>query len=70
MHLGTAAIVFALFVALYLVVLWFERQTRRSQPINPHPYHNVYDAARGAFRGGPPDHLEARRAIRHERGTR
>ncbi len=70
MHFGTGAIVFVAFVALYLVVLWFERQSRRSQSINRHPYANPYDAARGASREGPADQLERRRAVSYARGTR
>ena len=70
MHLGTAAVVFGLCIALYLVVLWFERHSRRGQAIHRHPYANPYDGARGASREGPADAAEARQAIRYARGTR
>jgi hypothetical protein len=70
MHFGTGAIVFVAFVALYLVVLWFERQSRSGQSINRHPYRNPYDSARGASREGPADQLESRSATKYARGTR
>ncbi len=70
MHFGTGAIIFVAFVALYLVVLWFECHSRGAQSINRHPYRNPQDAARGASREGPADGLERRSAIRYARGTR
>jgi hypothetical protein len=70
MHLGTGAIIFAILVALYAIVLFFESQRRTSKAINAHPVGNAYDPARGAARQGSGDAIEHTTSRDYARGTR
>jgi hypothetical protein len=70
MLIGTGAIVFAVLVGVYFLLLYFERQTRRSQAISRHPYRNPYTGAPGASREGPSDIVERTTHAEYARGTR
>ena len=70
MHLGTGAIIFAVCVALYVIVLFFESQRRTSRAINEHPFSSAHDPARGAARQGAGDRTEHTTSRHYARGTR
>jgi hypothetical protein len=70
MHLATGGIVFGLFAAVYLLVLFFENQRRDSRMINDHPFSSTYDPARGAARQGSADATEVVATGKYARGTR
>ncbi|MHB8693868.1 MAG: hypothetical protein ACYDHH_21735 [Solirubrobacteraceae bacterium] len=70
MNLGTGAIVFAVIVGLYAVVLFFESQRRNNRSINDHPWGSSYDPARGAARQGSGDKTEHTTSRDYARGTR
>ena len=70
MHLGTGAIIFAVCVALYVIVLFFESQRRTSRSINAHPFDATKDPARGAARQGAGDKIEHTTSRSYARGTR
>ena len=70
MHLGTGAIIFAVAVALYVIVLFFESQRRTNRSINAHPFSSASDPARGAARQGSGDKVEHTTSRHYARGTR
>jgi hypothetical protein len=70
MHLGTGAIIFAVCVGLYVLILFFESQRRTSRSINSHPFSRPTDPARGAARQGTGDDVEHTTSRRYGRGTR
>jgi hypothetical protein len=70
MHLGTGAIIFAVCVGLYVIVLFFESQRRTSRAINAHPFSDATDPARGAARQGSDDRVEHTTSREYARGTR
>jgi hypothetical protein len=69
MHLGIGAIIFAVCVALYFVVLFFEGQRRANRAINAHPFSRPTDPARGAARQGTGDRTEHTTSRDYGRGT-
>jgi hypothetical protein len=48
MELADGAIIFGVFLVLYLMAVTYGLYTRRGSGIDEHPYGNVYDAASSA----------------------
>ena len=70
MNLGTGAIIFAICVGLYILVLFIEGQRRTNRSINAHPFSRPTDPARGAARQGTGDRIEHTTSRDYGRGTR